>query len=185
MIKTASRLIDAEAFQSIPDPSNGVRQELIAGKVVTMPPPSFRHGEALLSIGAILQAFIRKHRLGRIVTESGVITERDPDSVRGPDIAYWSKERLPLGVAVDGYPEVAADIVVEIISESKRRRAVKRKLKEYFSCGIRLVCVVDLEERTLTIYDNPKKGQLFENDAVVEGGDVLPGFRCSVGEFFA
>jgi hypothetical protein len=39
--------------------------------------------------------------VGRLIT--GFITERGPDSVRGPDIAYWSKERLtevPVGKAV-------------------------------------------------------------------------------------
>ena len=36
--------------------------------------------------------------LGRVVTnDSGIVTQRDPDTVRGADVAYYSYARLPKG----------------------------------------------------------------------------------------
>lgn len=184
MIKAATKLLSASQFMLLPAPSNGARQELLLGKVVSMPPPSFQHGEVQLAIGALLQAFIRKHQLGRIVTESGVRTTRRPDSVRGPDLAFWSKQRLPLNAEVEGYPEVPADLIVEIVSESKRRRAMRRKLKEYFDSGVKLIWVVDIESHSVSVFQKAGKGITLLEDNEIDGGNVLPGFRCNISDFF-
>jgi hypothetical protein len=47
-----------------------------------------------------------------------------------------------------------------------------------------MVWTVDPEDRSVTILTSPKKGQTFFEDSEVDGGDVLPGFKCKVSEFF-
>jgi Uma2 family endonuclease len=96
MIASRPILMTAEEFAQRPEPPDGSKEELVRGEIVMTPPPGFEHGFHQAGIVAILYTHVRRHRLGRVVVETGVVTERDPDTVRGPDVSFWSKESLPL-----------------------------------------------------------------------------------------
>jgi len=53
---------------------------------------------------------------GSAVVATGIVTERGPDTVRGPDVSYWSAARLPFDLIPVGYPEIAPDLCVEVLS---------------------------------------------------------------------
>ncbi len=93
----------------------------------------------------MLRQYARSNRSGRVTVESGLQTEFDPDTVRGPDVAFWSAERLPLDQMPEVYPDVAADLVVEIQSPSSRRQTTQDKIREYLDRGVRMVWIVDPE----------------------------------------
>src|SRR5436309_2955465 len=139
MATAAQKLITAEEFLLIPDPPDGSKQELVRGEIITMAPPGFRHGLRQGRAYRILDDFATTRRLGRVTVESGLVTERDPDTVRGPDVSYWSYERLPADQEPEGYPEVAADLCVEILSPSNRPGKMREKVREYFDRGVRMV----------------------------------------------
>ncbi len=122
------------------------------------------------------------NNLGWVGSESGVITEQDPDSVRGPDVYFFSIERSP--TPPTGYGEVVPDLVVEIRSPSDRNRAIREKVSEYLAAGVRLVWVVDPETRTAVVYSGNMRGVEHGEDDTITGGDVLPGFACKVAQFF-
>ena len=115
-----------------------------------------------------------------VVNDSGFITERSPDSVRGPDVSYWTKERvkeIPVG-----YAKISPDMLVEVLSPSNTSKQILTKLREYFAKGVRLVWVIAPEDRTLRIYRNAEEGRLLHETATVTGEDVLPGFECRVSD---
>ena len=176
------KLITAEEFFQLPDPGDGSQQELVRGEVITMPPPGGMHGVSCLKAGRRIGNFVDEHHLGTVTTnDTGFVTERNPDSVRGPDVAYWSRERLP-EVPV-GYIETAPDLLVEVLSPSNTSKQIRSKLKEYFARGVRLVWVIAPEDRTLTIYQTPDEGRVLHESATATGEDVLPGFTCRVSDF--
>ncbi|MFM9963029.1 MAG: Uma2 family endonuclease [Planctomycetaceae bacterium] len=181
----STSLLTVEEFVHLPEPIDGSREELVRGVIESMPTPRFRHGEIQCNVSAALKAFVRPRRLGRVATETGVITEHDPDTVRGPDVVFWSAERLPLDAEVESYPENAPDLCVEVLSDSDRPRRLRQKLIEYFARDVRMVWVVDPEARTVTVYRGPDEGRLLWEDATLSGEDVLPGFECLVAELFA
>ena len=75
--------------------------------------------------GFFLNGFIMPRSLGRLAgSDSGVLLERDPDTVREPDITFISAERLPLDVEVSVYYEVVPDLIVEVVSPSDSAREV-------------------------------------------------------------
>ena len=184
MSVATKKLLTAEEFARRSEPVDGSKEELVRGEVVTMPPPGFLNGLVQLSIGALLRAFAKQSNLGRVTVESGQITEEGPGSVRGPDVAYWSYERLPADHIPVVYANVAADLVAEVVSPSNTRRQLAAKVREYFASGVRLVWVVDPEDRTATVYRGPGNGTVLWEDATITGEDVLPGFSCPVAEFF-
>lgn len=184
MSAVAQKLITAEEFLQMPEPPDGSKQELVKGVIVTMAPPNFEHGRVQLAIGAILRQHVRPTRLGRVTVETGLVTEHDPDTVRGPDVAFWSAARLPLDQTPEVYPDVAADLCVEVLSPSNTVRGINAKIREYFDRGVRMVWIVDPDERTVTVYRRPGDGHVHWDDAMISGEDVLPGFSCRVAEFF-
>jgi len=181
---TAANLLSAEEFAKLPNPIDGSKQELVRGEVITMPPPSFLHGIVQLNVAALLKAFARQHGLGRVTVESGVVTDTGPDTVRGPDVAFWSFERLPADQVPVVYANVAPDLCVEVKSPSNTPARTTKKVGEYFGCGSRMVWVVDPEERTVTVYRKAGDGRVLWEDATLTGEEVLLGFSCPVSELF-
>jgi Uma2 family endonuclease len=181
MSTVAQKLLTAEEFFLIPNPPNGIQQELVRGEIITMPPPGALHGVSCVKAVHRLSNFVYGGPGGTLVcNDAGFITERDPDSVRGPDISYWSKERLK-EVPV-GYIEISPDMLVEVLSPSNTRKQILEKLREYFAKGVRLVWVISPEDRTLTVYRTPDEGRLLHETAKVTGEDVLAGFECRVSD---
>jgi Uma2 family endonuclease len=139
------------------------------------------HGVCCLKVGRRIGNFVDAGPGGTVTSnDTGFITERRPDSVRGPDISYWSKERLK-EVPV-GYIEIPPDMLVEVLSPSNTSKQIRTKIQEYFAKGVRLVWVIAPEDRTLTIYRTADEGRLLHDTATATGEDVLPGFECRVSE---
>ncbi len=73
-------------------------EELVRGRVVRMNPPKPYHGWVCLKVGRTLGQHVDEHDLGYVLSnDSGVITERDPDTLRGADIAFYSYAKVPKG----------------------------------------------------------------------------------------
>src|SRR5262245_28484939 len=184
MPAAATKLLTAEEFLRRPEPPDGSREELVRGKVVTMPAPGFRHGQVAVQVAFVLKSFVTGKRIGHVLAETGVRTERDPDSVRGPDVSFWSYKRVPKAAKIIGYPEVAADLCVEIRSPSNTLRRLQRKATEYLQAGVRMVWIVDPKDETVTVYRLPDQGVKRSGDQLIDGEDVLPGFSCPASRFF-
>ena len=98
---TAEALMTAEEFGQRPDP--GYPEELVQGRIVGMPPPDRKHGYVCGKAGRIFGNFVDEHDLGRVMSnDSGVITERDPDTVRGADVCLLQLRPTPQGPAAHG-----------------------------------------------------------------------------------
>jgi Uma2 family endonuclease len=182
MATTATKLMTAEEFMDLPAPADGSKQELVRGEIVTMPPTKQPHGFAQIRIGWLLMNVVEPNRLGWVGSESGTITERDPDTVRGPDVYFFSIERMP--ERPTGYADIAPDLVVEIRSPSDRSATIREKVREYLAAGTRLVWVVDPETRTVMVYAGNMRGLELDESETITGGEVLPTFTCKVADFF-
>ena len=67
-------------------------------------------------LGAKFVNHVIPRRLGTVGgTDGGVLIERNPDTVREPDVYFVSAHRLPLDDDSDGYLEVMPELVVEIV----------------------------------------------------------------------
>jgi Uma2 family endonuclease len=181
MTTATQKLITAEEFARMPDPPDGSQQELVQGVIVTMPPPGFRHGLCCSKIDRRLGVFVETNRLGYLCcNDTGFISERDPDTVRGPDLSFWTKERLP--TPPEGYPDVSPDLVVEVVSPSDHFSRLQKKLTHYLEKGVRLVWVVDPEDRSLTVYRPDRPMKLLGDKDTISGEEVVPGFSCPVAD---
>ena len=132
-----------------------------------------------------MEPCVRSGALGTpVASDSGVWLERDPDTVREPDIAFCSAERMPLSARITGYAEVALDLAVEVASPSDGRREVHDKAHMWLNLGTRLVGVVQPETRTVDVYRPDEPIATLGDQESLNGLDVLPGFTCDVGAVF-
>jgi Uma2 family endonuclease len=177
--------ITAEEFFLMPGPSDGSKVELVRGENIKVCSPGFQHGLRQGRVMTLLDQFGRSTGHGRAIVATGVVTQRGPDTVRGPDISYWSAARLPLDQAPEGYPENPPDLTVEVLSPTSRMAEIREKMAEYFQRGVRMVWIVDPEDRTVAVYRSVDEGRVLHENATLSGEDVLPGFSCRVAELFA
>ncbi len=181
---TQARLLTAEEFAQLPQPEDDSQQELVNGVVITMPPPSFYHGLCCSELGYRLGRHVREQKLGWITSnDSGVILARKPDTVRGPDLAFWSSERMPAPPRT-GYPDLAPDLVVEVLSPSDVFPQILRKVQQYLRAGTREVWVVVPEDRSVTVCRPGQEQVILSNGETLSSGDILPGFSCPVADLF-
>jgi Uma2 family endonuclease len=174
-------LLTAEEYARRPDP--GYPEELVRGRVVPMPQPKPRHGHLCNKAGRLLGNFCEEHHLGWVFNnDTGVVTERNPDTVRGADVAYYSFTRLPERELPDGYPPVAPDLVIEVLSPNDRWPRVLVKVGEYLDAGTSLVVVLDDDNRRVHVF-SAHGAEVFGPDDDVTFPDVLPGFIVAARRF--
>ena len=183
MATTKAKLLTAEDLLRLD--SQGVKGELIRGVLCEKVSAGMEHGQIAMTFGSTLVAHVRPRRLGRVIgSDSGVLLQRSPDTVREPDIAYISAERLPLDVRVRGYLEIAPEIVVEIISPSDSQREVNDKTRMWLSYGVSIVWEIYPAERAIMVHRSGAQPVTLTEDDTLDGGDVLPGFSCPLREIF-
>jgi Uma2 family endonuclease len=177
------KLITADEFGRMED--NGRPSELVRGRIVQMNVPAARHGFLCFQISHALGRYLDANKVGRVFcNDAGVVTERDPDSVRGPDVCFVSYERLPRGELPDGYLTVIPELVFEVRSPSDRRSEILAKVAEYLNAGVKIVCVVDPVKKSVRVYTGEEEDNVLTADQELDLSEVLSGFKVPVRSFF-
>src|SRR3989440_521132 len=124
---------------SIPDK----RVELVRGMLVVREPAGYAHGRVAMNLAVRLATYVEGARAGQVfAAETGFTLARGPDTVRAPDVAFVTHERLP-PPSTTGYPALAPDLVVEVLSPDDRPGEMLGKVADWLSAGTRIVWVVD------------------------------------------
>ena len=166
-------LMTADELLRIPDK----HAELVRGVLIVREPPGLQHGRIAIELGAVLAAHVRASGLGRVYGESGFKLAANPDTVRGPDLSFLSTARLP-DPEPRGFPALAPDLAVEVLSPDDRPGEVLAKVAEYLSAGTRLVWVIDPERRLARVYRADGTEEIVTADQALQGEAVVPGFAC-------
>jgi Uma2 family endonuclease len=175
-------LVTADELLAMPD--DGLRRELLAGRVVTMAPAGDGHGRSELQVVGALWHHVRTQGLGVVwPADTGFVLGRDPDTVRSPDGAFTVAARVP--PRGTGYCEVVPDLVLEVVSPSDRLREVLGKVGEWLDAGVRVVWVVWPARRQIDIYTMDGAHAVLAIGDALTCPDLLPGFALPVAEVFA
>jgi len=175
--------VSPEDLLAMPD---GERYEVVDGQLVERPmgADSSRIGGRLYRR---LDAFCEEHRLGRAwPADCGYQCFPDaPGLVRRPDVSFIRLGRLPGERVPAGPIRIAPDLAAEVLSPDDLDYETDQKIEQYLAAGVPLVWVLNPESRTILIYraDGTIHGLRVQDE--LSGEDVIPGFRCRVGELFA
>jgi Uma2 family endonuclease len=180
------RLLTAEDLDGLPNelPTGPVEYELDNGKLVPMVPTSYPHGNSQLKIGGRLLFYAEETGAGEAAVETGVLLWRNPDRVVGPDAMFIKAERLPPKINKSGYLETIPDLVVEVRSKSNGTSLVAKKVSDYLKAGVKVVWVVDPDNRTVAVHRQDRDVRILQHTDVLTCDDLLPGFRAEVARLF-
>src|SRR5262249_21445622 len=115
--------------------------------------------------------------------DPGVLLERNPDTLRGPDVVFF-RENRKYSELNPKFVESVPALVVEVLSPNDRLGKLTRRINEFLRAGIGLVWVVDPEARDVTVYRHGQGPRVVEEGQELTGEDILPEFRCAVADFF-
>lgn len=182
---TRKTLLTAEDVAAMPERINGQRYELHRGEIVEMAAANFVHGFVMLRVGELVNAFVRAHRLGAVIAgDPGITTERNPDTVLAPDVAYFSKARMPRPIPRRGFTEAIPDLVVEVASPDDRPGAIERKTQRWLAAGALLVWNVYPDRRTVEAGYPDNQRRSYSVGEALDAELVLPGFAVAVADLF-
>ena len=174
----SSPLMTAEDLRHTSMPNK--RTELVRGHLVVREPAGWRHGAVTVNLTVRIAQHVDLTGAGQVLAaETGFTLFRAPDTVRAPDIAFVSRERLP-DPATPGFPELAPDLVVEVLSPDDRPGETLAKVGDWLEAGARLVWVIDPERRQARVYRPDGSESLIGKLDRLKGEDVLPGFECQL-----
>ncbi len=177
------KLMTADELADVSIPGKVV--ELVRGHLVVREPPGTLHGWVAANLTVELGVFVREAGLGRVFAQdTGFKIGRDPDTVRGPDLAFVPRGRLER-IPETGYAELAPDLVVEVLSPSDRPGEVLAKIGDFLAAGTRLAWLVDPRRREARIFRSDGSVTVIAEDGVLDGEDVVPGFSCSLATLLA
>ena len=160
------------------------RSELVRGALIVREPAGYLHGRVAMNLGHELALHVKRTGAGAVfAAETGFKLASNPDTVRAPDVAFVAKDRLP-SRDTRGYPALAPDLVVEVLSPDDRPGEVLAKVGDWVSAGSRLVWVVDPERRVARVYRQDGTEAIVVDTGALDGEDVLPGFRCALATIF-
>ena len=185
MTSVGTRLT-AEEFARLPEEPDGSRMELVKGEVVLAPPPGSKHGWIEKNIAQVLSRFVEGQELGSVLTNSGFLLSRQPDVVRGPDVAI-----VP-GVApselTPGYHDGAPAVAIEVVSPSDTAARIQEKVDDYLTAGARRAWVVWSDSRSVTVHRPDRTAVTHGSDANLGPEDLgidIEGFALPVSDLFA
>ena len=183
MATAKNKLLTAEDLLRLS--SQGVKGELIRGVLQETVSVGRVHARIAIRIGGEFDRHVRRNRLGQVGgSDGGVLIERNPDTVREPDVYFVSAERLPLDDQSDGYLEVVPELVVEIVSPNDVQQDVREKIEMWLEHGVSMALEVRPATRAIVVHRPGASAVALTSNDVLDGGDVLPGFSLPLSEIF-
>lgn len=141
-----------------------------------------RHGAVTARLIGELWIYLKQNKAGAIYTPD--TTFMIGANERLPDVGFISAERLPQEGSPLGKWEIAPDLAIEVISPNDVWNKVKRKVREYFTAGVRQVWLVSYEDKEVMVYDSLTDIAVFAENDELTSESLLPGFKCRVGDLF-
>ena len=131
-----------------------------------------------------LGGFVESHGTGEVSTETTFqCFQHAPSRVRRPDVAFIAASRAAT-ISDEGHVRVRPDLIVEILSPTDNHYEVDRRIADYRAVGVPLMWLVNPEVRTVLVLRRDGTAHLLDDDDLIDGGEVVPGFSVRVGEFF-
>jgi len=159
--------------------------ELVRGEIVAMTRPDQSHGNVCARVAFALMRWAVPNHRGEVTTnDSGILTERDPDTLRGADVAFFAASQLMDGKLPRGQSGLVPVLAVEVLSPSNSWTQMRRKIDEYLAVGVREVWIVDPEARTVETFRTDSAPQLHRQAMVLTSPDLAE-FSVPVVELFA
>ena len=173
----------AELLSQLPDDGN--RYELVLGELRMMSPAGGRHGRIAARINKLLTNHVDDHELGAtFAAETGFRIAVDPDTVRAPDAAFVSQQKMEELDDDAGFLPFSPDLAVEVVSPSDTFSGVEEKAFSWLDAGTKIVLIVEPDSKSVHVYKSRDSISVHQTGDAVDVGDAVPSWKFRVPEIF-
>ncbi|MBA3870637.1 MAG: Uma2 family endonuclease [Anaerolineae bacterium] len=170
-----------EFYEFVLRPENRDRNfEYIAGEIVEVVSNN-ESSEAAAKLIAYFGNYVLVNKLGRITGADGGYVINGEDYM--PDAAFMSRKRQPVRPNKVAYNPVAPDLAIEVLSPGNSASEIAIKSAHYMAAGT-VLWLTDPEAKTIDVWIPGQPVKRLRVGDVLEGGDVLPGFKLEVADIF-
>lgn len=166
-------------------PSGSVDFELVDGMLLVRGPARLRESNVQMNVWKVLFPHAEQRGRGKTLLRVGIVLRRNPDTVLGPCVPFWTTERLPLEDSPERYVATVPDMVVEIASQCPSPYTPEQRTQDYLRAGVRVVWLVDNEARTVTASRPDVDVQTLSEKDVLRAEEIIPGMELRVASLFA
>src|SRR5829696_1919468 len=165
-------------------PDDGNRYEIIDGVLLLAPAPNLDHQDISLALTRIVDAYVRRHRLGRMYY-APVDVRLSPHDIVEPDLLFIRRDRLDI-IDSRKYVMGPPDLAVEIISPTSRKIDQERKFALYARSGVPEYWLLDGVNRSLRMFrlDGDRYVAVEPTEGRLES-TVIPGLVLDPAALFA
>ena len=157
--------------------------ELVDGRIVAMTPTGAAHGKIEARLARLLDEYVENRGIGWVLSgEVGIVTKRNPDRVRGADIAFLTREQVTS--IPDGFLTVAPELVIEIVSPNDRWKDIRDKIDEYCAIGVKQVWLVEPQAQQILAYRSPTEAVRYRAGDRLPAAHSLSGLEIAVDQIF-
>ena len=176
-------VLTAEDFDRISQ--DGIRRELLYGNLFDTPPLDDKHKNAAGNIESALRGYVLPRQLGWVRgMGTGVLIERNPDTIKAPNIFYAPFADFPYALGTEKYIEAVPAWVCQIITPEDYQCTVFDRTSFWIRHGVKVVVEVYPAERAVMLHRKDVPFVTLTGDDALDGGDVLPGFNLPLSEIF-
>jgi Uma2 family endonuclease len=179
----ATTHLTSDQFLALPEEfdqhGNRIKDELIGGEVVKMPPASYLHDRIKNRINRLLIRYLDANpavALDSLVEMGAQVGAVDTFI---PDVTVVQREQqVPDGRIFQGSPEIA----IEVVSPRDTEKHLTRKIDAYLRGGSKSVWVVFPEAHSVMVHTPDSVRELKAHQTITD--PLLPGFSSPVAAFF-
>jgi Uma2 family endonuclease len=166
-------------------PENSERRlELIRGEVVEWPVPYHKHGAVCAAVGALLVSYAQRARRGYpVAANEGIILPQEPQSVVGPDVAYFTHATAD-EIFATGWNVSLPLLAVEVLAPNEDSGLVAVKVEEYIRNGVEVVWLIDYEQKTVSVFRPGHEPVVLDRASKLVGEGGLAGLSVCVDDLF-
>ena len=176
-------LISIAEFDRLEAPE-GLRYELDEGELIEMTKARYQpHNRIVRVLDRAVTSYLNANPIGDLLSSDNLFV-LGPGIKRAPDLSFMLKARIEQ-IEADQDIQGAPDLAIEVLSPSDTVSFIRRKIRQYFAAGCRLVWVVYPETREVEVWEAPGISRIIlgEKD-MLDPPALLPGFSIRVGDIF-
>lgn len=142
-----------------------------------------KHLKLIKKLNRLFLVTVAHQKGGELICEQDVMISETPPAgiqLRRPDMAFFTDEQIN-----SENDELIPEFYIKVISPNDQIKDVKKKIKEYFKNGVRVVWVVLPEEDMVEVYTSVRDIKVCMEQDICSAAPVLDDFQISVEELLA
>jgi Uma2 family endonuclease len=182
--------ITPEQFEQLAYAEQLARMELTKdGELIIMSPTGGTAGRKNSRLTQQIRNWADQDGKGEVFDSSTVFILPN-GARRSPDVSWIKLERWNqlTPVQQDGFPPLAPDFVIELVSPSdlknQRFADLQEKMREYLDNGVQLGWLIEPAAKIVEIYKLEQTVEIVKNPQTLSEESILPGFILDLSNIF-